>query len=535
MKRIIIILGLLVPFASLAQQERKNVLFIAIDDLKPLLGSYGDEIAITPTIDELSENSTVFTKAYCQQAVCGPSRASLLTGMRPDYTGVWDLKTRMRDINPDIISIPQYFRSKGYETVAVGKIYDPRCVDKKTYDDESWSIPYRESSQYTYPEEYGEPALSYYVDPKAKTIVEKYTKEAKEKGIENVHAYVSERYKPSVEYYDAPDEAYMDAQIAANSVKYLKQLAKKNEPFFLGVGFKRPHLPFAAPKKYWSMYNREDIPLAPYRKAIKNGTDIAYHNSGELESYTDIPELTDFSDIFNDNLPDWKQKELIHGYYACVSFIDAQLKIVLDELKELGLEENTIIVLWGDHGWHLGDHGLWCKHSNFEQATRVPMVFSVPGNEGRYNDTPVEFVDIFPTLCDAANIDIPSHLQGTSLMPIVKGEQDRVKEYAVSQFARGKSIQGYSIRDDRYRLTVWMEDNYKTFQRYDKSLIKAVELYDYQKDPNETINVYNMKKYSDAQGKLFEYLESYVTSQNEEVKGSGSVNFNAKRNSKKQK
>lgn len=490
-------------------QKKMNVLFIAVDDLKPMLGCYGDQSIQTPAIDKLAEKGTVFTNAHCQQAVCGPSRASLMTGMRPDYTKVWDLKTRMRDVNPDILAMPEHFRAKGYTTVAIGKIYDPRCVDKQ-YDKPSWSIPYKESAQYTYPEKYGAPGLSFYAAEENNKIVAKYTNEAKAKGVKNIHAYVAERFKPSVESADVEDDAHQDAQIANNAIQYMKQLAQKDEPFFLAVGFKRPHLPFSAPKKYWDLYKREEIELAPYRGPVKNGIDFAYHTSGELQSYTDIPELASFSDIFNDNLPDWKQKELIHGYKACVSFIDAQIGRIMEELKKNGLDKNTVIVLWGDHGWHLGDHSMWCKHSNFEQATRVPLLFASPNSKkGIQNGSPVEFVDIFPTLCELSGIDIPEVLQGKSLEPIVEGNAEKVKDYALSQYPRGKRM-GYSLRTERYRYTAWIEFNYREGEKARLKNTIAEELYDYKTDPHETKNVAASSEYSDIHKELVNELSQFL-------------------------
>ncbi|TLX72780.1 sulfatase [Labilibacter sediminis] len=520
MKNLMLAILLMLSLGGMAQ-KKTNVLFIAIDDLKPMLGCYGDEFIKTPAIDKLAANGVVFTNAHCQQAVCGPSRASIMTGMRPDYTGVWDLKTRMRDVNPDILAMPEYFKGQGYTTVAVGKIYDPRCVDKQ-YDKPSWSIPYKESAKYSYPEKYGEPGLSYFALEENKKQVEKYTKEAHAKGENNVHGYVSKRFKPSVECADVEDDAYMDTQIANNAIKYMNQLAKEDEPFFLAVGFKRPHLPFAAPKKYWDLYDREDISLAEYREAVKNGVDFAYHKSNELQSYTDIPALASFSDIFTDNLPEWKQKELIHGYQACVSYIDAQIERLMQELKKNGLDKNTVIVLWGDHGWHLGDHSMWCKHSNFEQATRVPLIFSVPNGATGYNANPVEFIDVFPTLCEASGIEIPEILQGESLMPVMKDVDAKVKDYAVSQFGRGK-LEGYSIRTDRYRLTLWIKDDYRTFSPFDAKDIEAGELYDYKTDPLETENYYNAKKYKSVKKQLMTYFKAFIETQNKELVGSGSM------------
>ncbi|MBS2213859.1 sulfatase [Carboxylicivirga mesophila] len=505
----------LIAFGTLNAQKKTNVLFIAVDDLKPLIGTYGHDEVQTPNIDALAKEGVVFTNAHCQQAVCGPSRASIFTGMRPDYTGVRDLKTRMRDVNPDILAMPQYFKENGYATVAVGKIYDPRCVDKE-YDGPSWSIPYRESSKYTYPEAYGEPGLSYYALKENQAKVEEFQKEAAEKGIKNVHKYVSERFKPSTECADVPDEAYMDGQIANNAIRYMNQLANEGEPFFLAVGFKRPHLPFAAPKKYWDLYKREDIKVAAYRYAVKNGVDIAYHKSGELYSYTDIPPLTSFSDIFTDNLPDEKQKELIHAYYASVSFIDAQVGKLMANLKSKGLDKNTIIVLWGDHGWHLGDHSLWCKHTNFEQATRVPLIIKKPRGASGANHYPVESLDVFPTLCEATGLNVPSQLQGNSLLPVFTKADKQVNDYAISQFGRGQT-QGYSIRTERYRLTLWMKNNWHTDQPFNKKLIEAGELYDYEKDPLETENYYKHSDYKKIRADLMQQFEAFVSKQNKEI------------------
>lgn len=490
-------------------QEKKNILFIAVDDLKPMLGCYGDETIHTPSIDKLAQSGTVFTNAHCQQAVCGPSRASLMTGMRPDYTKVWDLKTRMRDINPNILAMPEHFKAQGYTTLAIGKIYDPRCVDKQ-YDGHSWSIPYKESAEYTYPKKYGKPGLSFYASKENNKIVDKYTKEAISEGVKNIHSYVAAKFKPSTESADVDDAAHMDTQIANNAIRYMKELSKKDKPFFLAVGFKKPHLPFAAPKKYWDLYEREKIELAPYRAPVKNGVDFAYHTSGELKSYTDIPALASFSDIFNDNLPEWKQKELIHGYKACVSFIDAQVGRMLDALKQNGLDKNTVIVLWGDHGWHLGDHSMWCKHSNFEQATRVPLVFASPnGKTGIQNASPVEFIDIFPTLCELSGVPVPPTLDGQSLAPILSGNSDKVKDFAISQYPRGKRM-GYSLRNERYRYTAWFEMDFMKGEKAQNEKLIAEELYDYEKDPNETQNLVEFENHVQIHKELSQQLSEFL-------------------------
>ena len=530
MKKWISLLALILTI-SINAQQRPNVLFIAIDDMKPLTGSYGADFMVTPHMDALANAGVIFTNAHCQQAVCGPSRASIMTGMRPDYTGVWDLKTRMRDVNPDILSMPEHFKNEGYETVAVGKIYDPRCVDKQ-YDGPSWSIPYKESSQYTYPAEYGEPALSYYALEDRKKTVHALEKEARDKGV-NVHKYVSERFKPSVEMADVPDEAYIDGQIANNAIRYIDQFAKKDDkPFFLGVGFKRPHLPFAAPTKYWELYKREEIQLAQYPHPVKDGVNIAYHNSGELQSYTDIPPLSSFTDINTMKLPEEKQKELIHGYYAAISYIDAQVGKVMAKLKETGLDKNTVVVLWGDHGWHLGDHSMWCKHSNFEQATRVPLIITAPGFEAGSYAHPAEFIDVFPTLCDLTGLETPSQLQGVSLVPSLKNNDEMVKPVAVSQFNRGKK-KGYSIRSDRFRLTLWMTDGWNTSMPLKENTIVAGELYDYKSDHLETTNLYEQEQYMKIKKQMLQIFIDFVIQQNIECKDSGSRSLKGKTSANK--
>lgn len=517
-KNIILFIATFCSLAMVAQQQ-KNVLFIAVDDLKPMLGCYGDLNIKTPHIDALAKQSMVFTNAHCQQAVCGPSRASIMTGMRPDYTGVWDLKTEMRSVNPTILTIPEHFKNNGYETVAVGKIYDPRCADK-SYDGPSWSIPYAESSKLTYPKEYGEPGLSYYASKENQDILKKLTAEAKAKNIKNVYDYVASRHKPSTEIADVADAAYKDTQITNNSIQYLSKLNNSNKPFFLAVGYARPHLPFTAPKKYWDLYNRDSIQLATYRGPVKNGVKYAYHNMGEMAYYTDIPPLTDFTDIFKKGLPEMKQKELIHGYMACVSYIDNEIGRLMSELKKQGLDKNTTIVLWGDHGFHLGDHSLWCKHSNFEQATRVPLLISNPGTVAGYNASPVEFVDVFPTLCQASGITIPAQLQGKSLMPIVEGKTNKVKEFAVSQFDRDDK-EGYSVRNDQYRLTIWLKKNYRTFQKWNPKLVDKMELYDYKNDPLETTNFVKDKKYTSIKTELYHHFVAFVNQQNKEINTKG--------------
>lgn len=497
--------------ANVAEGEKltpkKNVLFIAVDDLKPLLGCYGDPLARTPNIDRLAARGSVFTSAYCQQAVSAATRASLLTGMYPDRTRVWDLKTLIRSQNPDVVTLPQYFKQNGYTVTGIGKIYDPRSVDKKE-DEPSWSESYLNYDSYLNAE-FGLPVMSHYQSKEVRALYNKYRKEAKEKGMDKknqIEKYVQQYVKPTTECANIPDNAYADGAIADGAVNFLNNY-HSDQPFFLAVGFKKPHLPFCAPQKYWDLYKRENMPLAAYRKKAVDSPDFAYHQSGELQSYSDIPPIFTYSDINNAEIPDEKARELIHGYYACISYMDAQVGKVLEALEKRGSLDNTIIVLWGDHGWHLGDHGLWNKHTNFEQATHVPMLIIDPSAHSQKVTMPVEFLSIYPTLCDLAGLSKPACLEGQSLAKIVKGAKNdaELKPYAVSQYPRVGKM-GYSVRDGRYRYTIWFEwKNKKT----NVSKVLAEELYDYEKDPNETANVVKKADYAKALKQMKAYWEQY--------------------------
>jgi len=508
-----------------AQDKKMNVLFIAVDDLKPVLGCYGDRIIKTPNIDKLAAKGTVFMQNYCQQAVCGPTRASLMTGKRPDYTRVWDLQTRMRDINPDILTIPQYFGQQGYTTLGIGKIYDPRCVGTGNFQDnsldkESWTVPY-----YSTPKNYyyngQQPLLYYYQSNEAKEVLAKINTMPEMKGKADFEkaAYGVTLYKPSVECLDLPDNAYNDGAQTDRTLELLTDLSKKDQPFFFAVGFARPHLPFVAPKKYWDLYKREDMPLAKFQEHAKNSPELAYTSSGELLAYTDIPPLASFTDVKVNHIgvDKEKQKELIHGYYAAVSYVDAQVGRILAKLEELGMRENTIIVLWGDHGWHLGDHDLWCKHTNFEQAARAPMIVSMPNIKASKTSSPTEFVDIFPTLCDLAGLKTPQNLDGKSLVPLMKKPDSMVKDYAISQYPHEGKM-GYSIRTKQYRLTWWMQNGFRSNKKFSNDLIVAKELYDYKKDPLETVNVVNEKKYKATTAELEKMMLAYFASQTTRIK-----------------
>ena len=472
-----ILLGFLISSLTSLSAQKTNVLFIPVDDLKPMLGVYGDPLIKTPNIDRLAKTGTLFLNNSCQQAICGPTRASLLTGMYPDYTQVWDLRTKMRDINPQILTIPQYFKNQGYTTAGIGKTFDNRCVDNgQDMDKPSWSIPYLK----VHSKQYANPEVNAAWEKAEKLVAGKKFKVnyLRAKAISDLGGPLC---RPSTESMDVPDDTYADGANARAAVKMLDKLAKAKAPFFLSVGFSKPHLPFVAPKKYWDLYSQEDISLAAFRQRAKNSPNIAYKGSnlGEISSYSDIPN--------QGPLTAQKQIQLIHGYMAATSYMDAQVGLLLDKLEALGIQDNTVVILWGDHGFHLGDHGLWTKHTNFEQAVRSPMIISAPkGFTANKNNSPTEFIDIFPTLCELTNLNIPKHLPGKSLVPLMKDPSTSLRFAALSQYPRGAKRMGYTLRSERFRYVKWLQMNYKTGER-NGSLI-ATELYDYQNDPLETVN-----------------------------------------------
>jgi arylsulfatase A-like enzyme len=446
-------------------QTKPNILFIAVDDLKPNIGAYGDPTAVTPALNRLAKEGSTFRNCYVQQAISAASRASLLTGMRPDKTKVWDLRTDFRQVNPNALSLPEHFRNNGYQTVAMGKIFHVASAGTG-HDAPSWSVPY---------------------------LTVKATQ----------YANAEKGSKPATECADVPDETYLGGKLAEEGIKALQNLSKSGQPFFLAVGFIKPHLPFVSPKKYWDLYDRKQFKIAPFQEKAHNSPDIAYHVSGELKGYSDIPKFDSYSENASDRLPEDKQLELLHGYYAAVSYTDAQIGKLLDELDRLGLADNTIVVVWGDHGWHLGDHGLWNKHTDFEQATHVPLLLKAPGKpKDAQPATQCEFVDIFPTLCDLAKIPVPGHIDGVSLVPALDESSAEVREYALSQYPRPNGVMGYTIRTKRFRYTEWIGENYTAEFPYQPEKTVARELYDYEKDPLETKNFIGDGGYKEEQEHL---------------------------------
>jgi len=463
---------------SAAEGAKPNVLFIAVDDLRPELACYGAKWIKSPHIDRLAASGVRFTRAYCQQAVCSPSRTSLMTGLRPDSTKVYDLETHFRKTTPKVVTLSQHFKQHGYVSLGMGKIYHGGLNDEL-----SWSEPWRR------PKSVG------YALPENQKLVARKRKAAREKGLTGKQLSRASR-GPAYESADVPDNTYHDGAVVDMAIKTLRRV--KEKPFFLAVGLLKPHLPFNAPKKYWDMYKASEIDLAPNPFAPKNAPPYALTSFGELRVYEGTPK----SGMVSDDLA----RKLKHGYYACVSYIDAQIGRLLNELEPLGLADNTIVVLWGDHGWKLGEHGSWCKHTNFELDTRVVLMIRDPrakSTAGEASSALVEFVDIYPTLCELAGLPLPKHLEGTSMGPLLEKPDRAWKVAAFSQYPRSHNRQrlmGYSMRTDRYRYTEW--------QNRATGKMVARELYDHQRDPAENRNVAEAPEHAELVKKLSAQLKA---------------------------
>jgi iduronate 2-sulfatase len=440
--------------------EKFNVLFIAVDDLRPDLGCYGVPHAKSPNIDRLAAGGVVFERAYCQQAVCSPSRASIMTGLRPDTTKVWDLVTHFRSALPNCITLPQHFKAHGYHCAAMGKIFHHGYEDGA-----SWSVPH------WYPS--GESVTSDPLDWTKRSVTRhpgvesEYAKPFARKG-GKPNAKGRLKNGPAFEISPKSDEALPDGATATEVIKRLPALKAKGEPFFLGLGFVKPHLPFVAPKKYWDLHDPNALPVPATGKLPTGSPEFAGHSSSELHAYPDVPE--------GNPIPADYAKQLRHGYAACISYLDAQVGRVLDALEKEGLADKTVVVLWGDHGWHLGDHGLWNKHTNFELAARAPLLIKMPAakSAGRKCHATVEFVDVYPTLAELCGLPIPNGLAGQSLVRYLENPDAPATKPAISQFPRGgdgaNGRMGYSVRNERWRATFWRNRG--------SDQIVATELYD---------------------------------------------------------
>jgi arylsulfatase A-like enzyme len=427
-----------------AGESKLNVLYVVVDDLRPELGCFGDRHMVTPNIDRLAARGLCLRRAYCQQALCSPSRNSVFSGCRPDTTKVYGGDRMFRQALPDVVALPQHFKSHGYYTRSFGKILHHNGQD----DPISWSEP-----RYW-------PAGGVYAHP------------------DNLNCRITmdraENFdNPLIEMAEVPDSAYADGMVADEAIATLRRV--KDRPFFLAVGFFKPHTPLCAPKKYWDLYRRDEIELASNPQEPQHVPPIAMSDWKYVRSFRDIPDDGPLSDDL--------ARQVKRAYYACVSYADAQIGRLLDEVDRLGLRERTLVVLWSDNGYQLGEHGMWCKHTNFETSTWVPLVVSVPGQRtaGGSTDALVELVDLYPTLAELCGLPIPGHVEGTSFAPLLDDPQKPWKRAAFSQYLRG-GVMGYSMRTDRYRLNRWVRLG-------DPGEVVALELYDHEADPDENVNV----------------------------------------------
>ncbi len=454
---------LLFDSCSAPVQPTPNVLFIAVDDLRPELNTYGAGHIVSPNIDRLATEGLTFNRAYCNVPVCGASRASLLTGIKPTKNRFVNYYSYAQEDVPGAISLPQHFKNNGYYTISNGKIFHNADDLPESWSEEPWRPAGKNGNWRDY------------VTGENMAIAD---------SMDDGRAW-------PYEWTDAHDTAYLDGLMTSKAIRDLKRLKELDQPFFLALGYLKPHLPFNAPKKYWDLYSAEQISLPYNYFRPENVPDIAIHNFGELRNYYGVPEEGPVSDEM--------AKKLIHGYYACVSYTDAMIGRVLDALDDLELRNNTIVILWGDHGWQLGEHTLWCKHSNFNVAMRVPLIISAPGYEGRLEtDALVEYIDIFPTLCELAGLDMPAQLHGQSLVPLMENPALPQKEVIYARYIRGESI-----ITNRYQYTEWFND---------EGNFECRMLYDHTVDPDENENISELPENTALVDSLSEILKKEIES-----------------------
>ncbi len=476
-----------------------NVLFIAVDDLRPELGCYGAAHVHSPNIDALAAGGMVFDRAYCQQAVCNPSRASIMTGLRPDTLQVWTLGVDFRTKMPNAVTIPHHFAKHGYRTVNIGKVFHNIFPDEVSWTDPVMYVdgfPFDPDAVYA-----GEQELAWLENRKAELI-------AAGKDKQRIDKFGQWYLKASAtESADVPDNANYDGAQTDVAIEKLAELAADEKPFFFGIGYYRPHLPFNAPKKYWELYDRDAIPLATNPGLTKDAPLMAINTMRELRG--------GYYDFANSLRPDEgsldeaRQRLLKHGYLASVSYVDAQIGRLMKQLEDLGIADSTIVVLWSDHGWKLGEHNSWCKMTNYEIDARVPLIVRAPGmaKAGSRCNALVELVDVFPALCEMTNQPVPENLEGTSFAPLLADPDRDGKAAVFHQFLRegiwtapnGIEYMGHAIRTDQHRYVRWVT--------WPEKKSAAEELYDLTEDPSEMINVASREENAALLAELRERLD----------------------------
>ncbi|MFI3267321.1 MAG: sulfatase [Rikenellaceae bacterium] len=439
--------------------EQPNILFICIDDLRTQIGAYGHENMVTPNLDAIASNGLLFNNQYVQVPTSGASRAAMLTGVNPKEkihtTNHWFTEALIESTETEKPeSFVHHLRRNGYYTVGMGKISHSPDGGTDYNDDYIAELPFSWDK--------------FVVDedspwPKGDGLLHSYANGASR--------YDGTGYAPAFESLDVPDESYPDGVVALQATSTLEELAKSDKPFFMAVGFFKPHLPFSAPKKYWDMYKSEDVELSANRDVPQGVDEVFLHNSGEFAYQYTHPEKAKMGKILSEEY----SRDLRHAYFAAMSYTDAQVGKVMDKLKELGLDKNTVVVVWGDHGWHLGDHTMWGKHSTFERSLNSTFIVSTPDMEqkGAKTDALVATVDIYPTLCELTGIEAPEGIDGTSFVPVLKNPKAKTRTEVLSYWT-----DALTIRNDRYRLSL-----------YDDGKTERIMLFDHLIDPYETINV----------------------------------------------
>jgi iduronate 2-sulfatase len=486
-----LIVGCKAPQEKQAEKPNKkyNVLFVSIDDLRPSLGAFDDQYVVSPNLDAFAETGTTFRSTYCQAAVCAPSRASLMSGLRPDSTRVWHLGDKFRELHPNMITMPMHFKSHGYHTVCIGKIFHNYMPDSS-----SWDEPDLRPVQFARPEWLGRDGETFYVNKET----QRKQKLKRDSIVKLRPNYYADGWNngPAWEMEDVHDTLYYDGAQTELARRTLTRLAKKNQPIYMALGYFRPHLPCAAPKKYWDLYDRDSIPMAASPGIPKNAPIMSMNLMYELRGYDGFGHLKHPTvNVMSEDTA----RILKHGYYASVSYVDAQFGKIVQHLKDLGIYENTIIIVWGDHGWKLGEHNSWCKQTNYNIDIHVPMMVHKPGqaNPGAQTFEITELVDIFPSLCELAEIPAPDYMQGLSFAPLMGNPDQPWKKAAFSQFHRrpkvtpdGKRYMGYSIRTKTHHYVEWYYWDHKAGERGD---FVVAELYDSVEDPDENENIAGLK------------------------------------------
>jgi arylsulfatase A-like enzyme len=455
-----ILLSLALPIALAHGTETKpNVLFLVSDDMRPQLGCYGDTLVKSPNLDRLAARGMVFERSFCQQALCSPSRISLLTGRHPWTTKIYNIGPFLRETMPDVVTLPQHFKNNGYFTRSLGKVYHVGIDDPP-----SWSVPPWHSKAPRY-------------GPESQALVKKRAEEMRARGepIPKQGKKLPIFGGPAFEAPDLADDALLDGDTTREALAAMRELAAKpQQPFFLAVGFANPHVPWVAPKRYWNLYRDEDMPLPSNQFTPKNAPDFAAKSGDDFYWYSNVPKDRKITADLG--------RQYLHGYLAAISYVDNCIGRLLDELDELGLRKNTIVIFWGDHGYYMGEHSWWGgKHNNYEGATRAPLLVAVPDQKtaGRKTKALVEFVDIFPSLADLCGLPPSPGVEGTSFKPLLDDPKRPWKKAAFSEYPKG-GHQGTAMRTDRYRYVEWKNK---------QGEIVARELYDHQTDPQENENV----------------------------------------------